>query len=121
MNLKQVTCTSQSKTKTAPTISLGYFNGRIYFNAPTSEMLKLKEDDFIAFFRDEDHPHDWFFTKSDLEGSLQLKLKGTALCTFNSGIARTILREAQCNDSENFFIKKVHGEYWKILLDKKVK
>lgn len=122
MNLKQVTGTSLSKSKTAPTISLGYFNGRIYFNKPTSEMLNLKEGDSLAFFRDEDHPHDWYFT-SKIEGALKLKIQSNSLCTFNSGIARAILQEAGCNKSENFYVseKMIDGKYWKIRLDKPVK
>ncbi len=56
MKLKQVIGNTAPKAKAAPTISLGYFNGRIYFNAPTAQLLSLKEGESLAFYRDQENP-----------------------------------------------------------------
>jgi hypothetical protein len=126
MRLKQVMGSPQSKAKTAPTVSFGYYNGRIYFNAPSVELLNLKEGQSIALFQDEDNPTDWYFTISKAQGSLKLKNIGNALVTFNSGIARCVLNSVSLHDSTNFFIEPERVEiegvsYWKILTCKIVK
>lgn len=117
MRLKQIMGTTASKAKAAPTICLGYFNGRIYFNAPTAQLLALKEGDNLAFFQDEDIPADWYFTKSTALGSGKLKTAGNSLSMHNCGIARPILQSRGLSDSANFFISSemVEGKYFKIL------
>jgi hypothetical protein len=123
MKLKQILGSPQSKNKPAPTLSVGYCNGRLYINAPSVELLSLKEGDQLAFFQDTDNPQDWYFSKSDLNGSLTLKLVKSALVTFNAGVARGLLKSLDIHDSTVFFISSspvTIGEqrYWKILTDK---
>jgi hypothetical protein len=121
MKLKQILGSPIAKSKPAPTLSAGYYNGRLYFNDPSVKLLSLNENDLIAFFQDEDNPSDWYFKKVNSYG-LKLKFAGKALVTFNSGIARGILRSVNLHDSSTFFISsepvKIGNElFWKILTD----
>jgi len=123
MKLKQVTGSSQSKAKSAPTVSLNFLNGRIYFNAPTVQLLGLKEGDSLAFYQDEENPKDWYFTKAKIDGSVQLRDANKALAAFNGGIARRILQSVGRDGTAGFFIaeEKVEGKYWRILTDRAIK
>ena len=123
MNLKQISVNSQMKAKSAPTVTFNFLNGRIYFNEATALMLLLKAGDWIAFFQDEDNLHDWYFTKTKIDGSVELKSVNKALTTTSGPIALKLLQSAGIDGTAGFFIaeKKVEGKYWKVLTDRAIR
>ena len=123
MKLRQISGLIQQKQKSAPTISLNFLNGRIYFNESTKHILDLKEGDRLVFYQDEDNLKGWYFMKSKIEGSIELRILNKALVAFNGSIARAILHSVSMDATSAFFIaeERVEGKYWKILTDRVIK
>lgn len=109
----------------APTVSICYFNGRIGFNKPTCEILALGAGRPVAFYQDEEHPTDWYFTKENIPGALKAiaeKSTGNISCN-NTILARRILSSLNLHQSQRFYVDPapVEGKYYKILTNQPIK